>query len=78
MRNPSRNASTAGSISPSPDSKRRRFVFTLGLGGAGVASGAVASVAATAVDVTTPEIAASEGGYRESAHVRDYYRTAKL
>jgi hypothetical protein len=28
--------------------------------------------------MTTAEAAPSEDGYRESEHVRDYYRTAKL
>ena len=74
MRNPTRSVSTAAPIavppsSTSPDSKRRRFLFTLGLGGA---------AAAASADVTTAETAAPDGGYRESAHVRDYYRTAKL
>lgn len=64
--------------STSPDSKRRRFVFTLGLGGAGAAAIGVASISAAAVDVTTAESAIVDGGYRETAHVRDYYRTAKL
>ena len=65
-------------LSPrSPDSKRRRFLLTLGLGSAGAVVSAAASVSAVA-EMTATEAAPSEGGYRESAHVRDYYRTAKL
>ena len=83
MRNPTRSVSTAAPIavppsSTSPDSKRRRFLFTLGLGGAAAAASAVTAVSAATADVTTAETATPDGGYRESAHVRDYYRTAKL
>ena len=83
MRIPTRSESTVAPVaappsSSSPDSNRRRFLFTLGLSSAGAAVGAVASVSAAAVDVTTADPAAQDGGYRESAHIRDYYRTAKL
>ena len=78
MSNSTRNArSVALTPSTAPDSKRRRFLFTLGLGGAGAAVSAVASVSAVA-DVTAAPAAVPEDGYRETAHVRDYYRTAKL
>ena len=81
MRNPKRNTGTAANValtpSGSPDSKRRRFLFTLGLGSASVAVSAVASVSAVA-DVTVAPPTVSEDGYRETAHIRDYYRTAKL
>ena len=82
MRIPMRSTGTAASVadSPSPrspDSKRRRFLLTLGLGSAGVAVGAAASVSAVS-EITTVEAAPSEDGYRETAHVRHYYRTAKL
>ena len=81
MRIPSRKTRTAAPValtpSGSPDSKRRRFLFTLGLGSAGAAMSAAASVSAVA-DVTAAPSALAEDGYRETAHVRDYYRTAKL
>jgi hypothetical protein len=82
MRIPMRSSGTPvsfadSSSSGSPNSKRRRFLFTLGLGGAGVAVSAAASVSAVA-EMTAAEAAPSEDGYRESAHVRDYYRTAKI
>ncbi len=83
MRNPKRSVSTAAPVavppcSSFPDSKRRRFLFALGLSGAGAAVSAAASASAAAVDAATTETAAPDGGYRETAHVRDYYRTAKL
>ena len=82
MRMPTRSARTAVPVavppsSGSPDSKRRRFLFTLGVGSAGVAVSATLSVSAVA-DVTVAAPAAANDGYRETAHVRDYYRTAKL
>ena len=81
MRNPMSNTGTAAKValapSGSPDSKRRRFLFTLGLGSASVAMSAAASVSAVA-DVTAAPSALAEDGYRETDHVRDYYRTAKL
>ena len=81
MRNPTRNARTAATValtpSGSPDSKRRRFLFTLGLGSAGAAVSAAASLSAVA-DVTVAAPAVPDDGYRETAHIRDYYRTAKL
>ena len=82
MRIPTRSARTAAPVaaptsSASPDSKRRRFLFTLGVGSAGAAVSAAASVSAIA-NAPTAEPAVADGGYRETAHVRDYYRTAKL
>jgi dipeptidase len=82
MRMPTRSARTAAPVaappsSGSPDSKRRRFLFTLGVGSAGVAVSATAPVSAVA-DITVAAPAVPNDGYRETAHVRDYYRTAKL
>ena len=82
MRMPTRSARTALPVavppsSGSPDSKRRRFLFTLGVGSAGVAVSAAAPVSAVA-DVTAAAPVVPNDGYRETAHVRDYYRTAKL
>jgi len=79
---PTRSARTVAPValpptSGSPDSKRRRFLLTLGVGGAGVAASAAAPVSAVA-DVTVASSAVTNDGYRETAHVRDYYRTAKL
>jgi hypothetical protein len=68
----------AAPASPSTDPKRRRFLLTLGLGGAGAAAAAVVAAPAAAAGVVTAEPVAPDSGYRESAHVRDYYRTAKL
>jgi hypothetical protein len=72
-------ATTADSSSPLADLKRRRFLLGLGVGGAGAASavaGALPSIAAATQPA--PAIEHDGNGYRETEHVRDYYRTAKL
>ena len=62
--------------SPSTDLKRRRFLFSLGAGGAVAAvSAGVLPAAEVATATETPD---TGSGYRETQHVRDYYRTAKL
>ena len=82
MRIPTRSVHAAATVpvaaSPSTDSKRRRFLLTLGLGGVSAAAAVVAATPAAAVVGVTAEPAVLSDGYRESAHVRDYYRTAKL
>jgi hypothetical protein len=63
---------------PSLDPKRRRFLFTLGVGGAGAAAASVAAFPAAAGTDVLPSESEQDAKYRETAHVRDYYRTAKL
>jgi hypothetical protein len=68
-----RDRSSSTAASP----KRRSFLLTLGTGG-------VAAVAAAIKPISdaTPELqesAAQAGqGYRETEHIRDYYRTTKI
>jgi hypothetical protein len=63
---------------PSANLNRRRFLVSLGASGAGVAA-AVASLPAAAAAVTSTAPAEAAGsGYRETNHVRNYYRTCKL
>ncbi len=82
MRTPTRSVRPAATVpvsaAPSTDSKRRRFLLTMGLGSAGAVAAAVAAGPVAASRAVTAEAAAPDSGYRESAHVRDYYRTAKL
>ena len=59
------------------DASRRRFLFTLGAGGAG-AAGAATGAAAAAAQVAPDTTAADDAQYRETEHVRDYYRSAKI
>ena len=66
---------TQKSQSTSP--ARRRFLFALGVGGAGAAvatAGALPAAATVQASAPTDQDAA----YRESEHVRDYYRTTRI
>lgn len=58
--------------------KRRNFLLTVGLGGAGAAAGAIGGKAMLAQTVEPPAKEASSEGYRLSAHVQNYYRTARV
>jgi hypothetical protein len=58
-----------------PAAKRRDFLKLLGMGGA---AGAAALAAGGAVPSEASEPAKVETGYRETAHVRKFYETAKF
>ena len=60
-----------------PNSRRRRFLLTLGLTGAGAAATAAVPLATAAVG-NAAENASSASGYRETEHVRDYYDSARI
>jgi DMSO/TMAO reductase YedYZ molybdopterin-dependent catalytic subunit len=82
MRNASHSAGKTGvSLTrPEPDLRseftRRRFLFALGVGGAGAAAAAVSPV--VAAPATAPPVADASSGYRETDHVRDYYDSARI
>jgi hypothetical protein len=61
-----------------PDASRRRFLRAVGAGGAGVAVVATQALAAPVLPATTPPLDADGEGYRETAHIRDYYASARL
>ena len=63
---------------PSTDLKRRRFLLSLSAGGAGAAAAAIAVAPALAEVAPQDSDASSDAAYRESAHVRDYYRTTRV
>ncbi len=58
--------------------KRRNFLLTVGLGGAGAAAGAIGGKAMLARTAEVPVKEASAKGYRLSAHVQNYYRTTRV
>jgi nitrous oxide reductase len=58
------------------DLKRRKFLLTVGLGGAGAAAGAVGGRAMLANKEQAQT--ATARGYRLSAHVQNYYRTTRV
>ncbi len=67
---------TSGAAPSSTDPKRRRFLFALGASGAGAAAATVASVPVLADPQASDND--TDARYSETAHVRDYYRTAKI
>lgn len=58
--------------------KRRRFLLTLGAGGAGVAAVAAQPLAAPLAQVEAPTAPEASQGYHETDHIRDYYATARI
>ena len=64
--------------SRSTNLKRRGFLLTLGVGGAGAAAVAVRSLSAGAVAADTAVSASDDGSYTATTHVKTYYRTAKV
>jgi hypothetical protein len=55
---------------------RRNFLLTIGAGGAAAAATLAAKSPPTGATPTTAR--RGTGGYQESAHVRNYYRTTKV
>jgi hypothetical protein len=74
-----RDPAAAADTTDKTNGKRRRFLLALGAGGAGAAAAAVAAAPAA---IATPDkpapAAAATSGYRETEHVRDYYRTTRI
>jgi hypothetical protein len=60
------------------DLKRRRFLLTLGAGGAGAAVVAARSVSTGSAITRAPDPVSDDGRYAATAHVQKYYKTAKL
>ena len=59
--------------------KRRGFLLTLGVGGAGSAALAARSMTGAVVDVEPVAATPTDGkGYAVTEHVRRYYRTMKV
>jgi hypothetical protein len=58
--------------------KRRSFLLTLGVGGAGAAAIAARSLSGGSVTATAADSPADDGGYAATAHVQTYYKTTKV
>ena len=58
-------------------SSRRNFLLTAGLGTAGVAA-AVATAGSGAKPKAPAPASGEDSGYRLSAHIQKYYKTAKV
>lgn len=57
---------------------RRNFLLAVGTGGAAGAAAIAAKAVPQAQPVTVPNEKRSTVGYKVSAHIRNYYRTAKV
>lgn len=83
MRNRTRGSHSASPVatpaSPSTDLKRRRFLLSLTATGAGAAAAAMTVMPGSAAALQTAAATGTDdAAYRETEHVRDYYRTTKL
>lgn len=67
----------AAALASVADRTRRRFLLSIGAGGAGAAMAAVAALPG-AVAEQQMQVDQAGAGYRETAHVRDYYRTIRI
>ncbi len=61
-----------------PKVDRRNFLITLGLGGAGAAAGMVAGEQPQPEQPAANTAQPGPKAYRVSAHIRKYYRTARV
>ena len=69
----------AAQRSRSTDPARRRFLFTLGVSGAGAAIATASALpAAATAQIATASSTDEDSAYRETEHVRDYYRTTRI
>jgi hypothetical protein len=58
--------------------RRRSFLLTLGVGGAGAAAVAARSWTAAVTTESSAATAVESKGYQATDHVRRYYQTAKI
>jgi len=66
-------------VSPAAtDPRRRRFLLTLGVSGAGAAAASVAALPAVAEELGAAAGSEADGRYQDTAHVRHYYRTTRI
>jgi len=64
--------------SRSIDRTRRRFLLTLGVGGAGAVVATAGALPAAATAPIATAASDQDSAYRETVHVRDYYRTTRI
>jgi hypothetical protein len=60
------------------DPARRRFLVSLGVGGAGAAAVTAGALPAAATAQVAAPATDQDSAYRETEHVRDYYRTTRI
>jgi len=59
-------------------SGRRKFLKTLGAAGGVAAVAAVSAEVVAEVEISEPEKDTDGKGYQETAHVREYYKSARI
>jgi len=64
--------------SRSADPARRRFLFTLGVSGVGAVAATTGALPAAATTQATTVQTDADSAYRETEHVRDYYRSTRI
>jgi hypothetical protein len=60
------------------DSRRRSFLLTVGTGGAAAVATAIKPASAAVAEVPAATPAPESQGYRDTEHVRVYYRTTRI
>ncbi len=58
--------------------KRRKFLLSAGVGGAGAVAAVAGGTALMEREVVAPVAARTDSGYQATEHVRNYYRTARV
>ena len=58
--------------------KRRNFLLTVGLGGAGAAAALVGRKTVQRAEQGGEDTSAAGSGYRLTEHIRNYYRTTRV
>ncbi len=64
--------------SPKEQSVTTRRAFLKGAASAGGAAALAASTGSAAYEISGPAEASAGTGYRESGHIKDYYKTTRL
>jgi hypothetical protein len=65
-------------MSATTNAGRRKFMLALTAGGAAAAAAALTGTHQAPVQANAKKEAASKRGYQETAHVRQYYQTARV
>lgn len=65
-------------MSATTNAGRRKFMLALTAGGAAAAAAALTGTPQVPLKANAGKAAAAKRGYQETAHVRQYYRTARV
>ncbi len=65
-------------MSATTNAGRRKFMMALTAGGAAAAAAALTGTPNAPLKAKADKVAVEKKGYQETAHVREYYRTARV